>query len=394
MKNKDPIVNTLNAKILIADDERDLVEMLAFSLGRRGYEIARAYDGLEAWEKVKEETFDLLILDLMMPRLDGWEICRFIRKSDDPQIRETPILILSARAMAEDRVRGLELGAEDYITKPFSLMELMLRIEKLLNRRQAYASLKSELTILQRQTREQEERVCKIVHDLKTPLVSMGASAKLLMKPGEKDEALEMIRSIYENCQRLSRRLEEILLFPAASFSEKKILMKEINLNLLADRLRESFQALAREKRIEMIFHPLPAFPPVDGDEQWLERALENLLGNALKYTPEGGRVEMGGSLNPEEENMEIWVRDNGRGIFAEEIQKIFHPFHRGRNALNEPGMGLGLSLVKEVADVHGGKILVESKLQKGSTFSMVLPVGKNGRRKGGEKVPENFTNN
>jgi two-component system alkaline phosphatase synthesis response regulator PhoP len=131
-------------RILITDDERDLVEMLALSLGRRGYEIARAYDGLEAWEKVKEEKFDLLILDLMMPGLDGWDVCRFIRKSDDPQIRETPILILSARAMAEDRVRGLEMGAEDYITKPFSLMELMLRIEKLLNRRQAYASLKSD----------------------------------------------------------------------------------------------------------------------------------------------------------------------------------------------------------------------------------------------------------
>lgn len=83
------------SRILITDDERDLVEMLAFSLGRRGYEIARAYDGLEAWERVKEEKFDLLILDLMMPGLDGWEVCRFIRKSDDPQIRSLPIPFLS-----------------------------------------------------------------------------------------------------------------------------------------------------------------------------------------------------------------------------------------------------------------------------------------------------------
>jgi len=382
------------SKILITDDERDLVEMLALSLGRRGYEIARAYDGLEAWDKVKEEKFDLLILDLMMPRLDGWEVCRFIRKSDDPQIRETPILILSARAMAEDRVKGLEMGAEEYVTKPFSLMELMLRIEKLLNQRRAFASLKSDLAHLQRQTREQEERVCKIVHDLKTPLVSMGASAKLLMKPREKDEALEMLRGIYENSHRLNRRLEEILLFSSSSFSERKILMKEINLPLLTDRLRESFLALAREKMIEMKFYPLPSFPPLWGDERWLERALENLLGNALKYTPEGGRVEVGGSVSPEEGMVEIWVRDNGRGIFPEEVQQIFHPFHRGRNALNEPGMGLGLSLVKEVVDLHGGKILVESKPQEGSTFSIVLPVGENGRRKGGERRAVNFTNN
>ena len=363
------------SKILITDDERDLVEMLAFSLGRRGYEIARAYDGLEAWERVKEERFDLLILDLMMPGLDGWEVCRFIRKSDDPQIRETPILILSARAMAEDRVRGLEIGAEDYITKPFSLMELMLRIDKLLNRRQAVTSLKSELAILQGQTREQEERVRKIIHDLKTPLVSMGASAKLLMRPRETEEAMEMLRGIYGNSQRLSRRLEEILLFSAASFSEKKILMKEINLPLLAERLRESFQALAREKMIEMQFHPFPAFPPLRGDERWLERALENLLGNALKYTPEGGRVEVGGSMEPGGEKLEIWVRDNGRGIFPEEVQRIFHPFHRGRNALTEPGMGLGLSLVKEVVDLHGGEVRVQSEEGKGSVFSLFFPL-------------------
>jgi signal transduction histidine kinase len=121
---------------------------------------------------------------------------------------------------------------------------------------------------------------------------------------------------------------------------------------------------------------------------------LENLLGNALKYTPEGGRVEVGGAMNPEEEKVEIWIRDNGRGIFPEEVQQIFHPFHRGRNALNEPGMGLGLSLVKEVVDLHGGKILVQSEPQKGSTFSIVLPVRENGGRKGGEMAAEKFTNN
>jgi len=358
------------SKILISDDERDLVEMLAFSLGRRGYEITRAYDGLEAWDRVKAKRFDLLILDLMMPGLDGLEVCRFIRKSDDPQIRETPVLTLSARAMAEDRVRGLEMGAEDYITKPFSLKELMLRIEKLLNQRQAFASLKSDLAQLQRQTREQEERVCKIVHDLKTPLVSMGASAKLLMKPREKDETLEMLRGIYENSHRMDQRLEEILL---SSSSKKKILMKEISLPLLVARLRESFQALAREKMIEMKFHPFPAFPALRGDERWLERALENLLGNALKYTPEGGRVEVGGSMIPEEEKMEIWVEDNGRGILPEEIQRIFHPFQRGSNAHDEPGMGLGLSLVKEVVDLHGGGSPGSQRTGKGKRFFPLL---------------------
>ena len=361
-------------KILIIDDERDLVEMLAFSLGRRGYEIARAYDGQEAWEKVSEEEFDLLILDLMMPEFNGWEVCRSIRKSDDPRVRETSILILSARAMAEDRVSCLEMGADDYLTKPFSLKELVLRIEKIMHQRQAFAGLRFELELLQQRIREQEERVCKILHDLKSPLVSMGASAKLLMKPKEKEEALEMLRGIYETSHRLTRRVEEILLFSASAFSEKKILMKQINFPLLAARLKESFQGLAQEKRIDMIFHPFSSFPAFYGEEKWLERALENLLSNALKYTPEGGSVELGGSICAEEDWLEIWVKDNGRGIFPEEIQQVFQPFHRGKNAVNEPGMGMGLTMVKEVVDIHGGEVRVHSEPGKGSVFSLLLP--------------------
>jgi signal transduction histidine kinase len=367
-----------SSKILIADDEIDLMEMLAFALGRRGYEIARAHDGLEAKDRVRAEKFDLLILDLMMPRMDGWEVCHFIRTSEDPQTRETPILILSARAQEADRVRGLEMGAEDYITKPFSIAELMLRVENILNRRQAVSSLKAELILLQNQTREQEERVCKIIHDLKTPLLSMGASAKLLMRPRDTEEAMEMLRGIYENSQRLSRRLEEILLFSARAFSEGKILMQEVNLSVLAGRLKTTFEALARQKKIEMKFHPLPASPPIRGDERWLERALENLLGNSLKYTPEGGRVEMGGCLSAQKEELEIWVRDNGRGIFPEEIHQIFKPFQRGRNTGDEPGMGLGLSLVKEVADLHGGAVRVHSEPGKGSLFTLILPCKEN----------------
>lgn len=200
------------------------------------------------------------------------------------------------------------------------------------------------------------------------------------MRAGEKDEALEMLRAIYETSHRLGRRLEEILLFSASSFSEKKILMKEINLPLMADRLKESFKPLAREKMIAMEFHPFPAFPLLRGDARWLERALENLIGNALKYTPEGGRVEVGGSMNTEEKKAEIWVQDTGRGIFPEEIQQVFHPFHRGSNAGSESGMGLGLSLVKKVVEMHGGEIAVQSELKKGSTFSIILPVEGNQR--------------
>ncbi len=123
---------TLPPRILIVDDEKDLVEMLAFSLGRRGYEPVRAFGGREAWDKMMSERFDLVVLDLMMPDLDGWELCRMIRSNEKKEIRETPILMLSARALPEDKIQGLELGADDYLSKPFSLSELIMRADKLL----------------------------------------------------------------------------------------------------------------------------------------------------------------------------------------------------------------------------------------------------------------------
>jgi DNA-binding response OmpR family regulator len=121
MINGDPLINPQAAKILIVEDESDLAQMLHFTLRKGGYETLAAYDGMEAWKRIQSEKPDLIILDLMLPELDGWEICRMVRREEKNEIREIGILILSARAQVEDRIHGLELGADDYLTKPFSL---------------------------------------------------------------------------------------------------------------------------------------------------------------------------------------------------------------------------------------------------------------------------------
>jgi 3',5'-nucleoside bisphosphate phosphatase len=122
-------------KIMIVDDEKDLVDLVAYNLKGKGYQTLRAYNGFEAWEKIQSERPEVMILDLMMPDLDGWELCRIIRRYDDEAIRGISILMLSARAMPEDRVHGLQIGADDYLTKPFSVDELILRVEKLIEKR-------------------------------------------------------------------------------------------------------------------------------------------------------------------------------------------------------------------------------------------------------------------
>lgn len=393
MINRDQSFERRVAKILIVEDERDLVEILTSTLHKRGYETFVAYDGTEAWKKTQSEKPDLLILDLMLPELDGWEICRMVRRDESQEIREIGILMLSARAQVEDRIRGLELGADDYLTKPFSLGELLVRVEKILKKRQAISGLFAEVNQLWRKMQEQEVGLRKVIHDLKTPLISMGASAKLMMRRNPQEESLDFLRSIYENSLRLTRWLEEILLFSDSPFKGMIGEMEEVEIQTLVRTSVDLLRAAGREKRIEIEFRSNSNLPTVFCNERWMQRALENLLSNALKYTPEEGKVEVAVSLSAEGESVEIIIKDNGIGIFPEDLPQIFEPFQRGRNAYGEKGIGLGLSLVKEVVDLHGGKILVESKPQKGSTFSIVLPVRKNVRRKGGEKAAENFTN-
>jgi signal transduction histidine kinase len=394
MINGDPLINPQAAKILIVEDESDLAQMLHFTLRKGGYETLAAYDGMEAWKRIQSEKPDLIILDLMLPELDGWEICRMVRREEKNEIREIGILILSARAQVEDRIHGLELGADDYLTKPFSLKELMIRVEKILKRRQAIRGLYEEMDQLRCQMQEQEVGLRQVIHDLKTPLISMGASAKLMMRRNHEEENLDFLKSIYENSLRLTRWLEEILAFSDSPFKGMMSEMEEVEIQVLVKRTVDLLRHAGKEKKIEIEFRSASNLPSVLCNERWMQRAVENLLSNALKYTPEEGRVEVGVSLSTEGESIEIAVQDNGIGIFVEDIPKIFEPFQRGLNASGEKGIGLGLSLVKEVVDLHAGQILVQSEPQKGSTFSIILPVRKSVREKGGGRTAENFTNN
>jgi signal transduction histidine kinase/predicted metal-dependent phosphoesterase TrpH len=381
------------AKILIADDEKDLVEMLAYNFRKRGYQIVTAYDGFEAWEKIESEKPDLMILDLMMPGLDGWELCRLIRQNGREEIKNIGILMLTARAMAEDRIYGLEIGADDYLTKPFSIAELILRVEKIIQKREIISELHAQMAHQWGEIEKREESLRKVVHDLKTPLISMGTSAKLLLRKEQAEKKSKFLGSIYENSLKLTRWVDDALksfnLFP----QEWKDQMREVEIESMVKGGIDLLRDTGEKKEIEVIFRSLPPIPSLQCNEHLLQRALNNILSNALKYTPRGGRVEV--SVIPYIRKggyggvIEISVKDTGIGINQEDIEKIFNPFYRGKNAKEEDGVGLGLSFVKEVVELHGGRILVQSELNEGSTFSILLPIGNSPQEEGIEKQRE-----
>jgi two-component system sensor histidine kinase/response regulator len=376
-------------RILIVDDERDLVEMLSFHLKKRGYETRLAYNGIEAWEELNSSHYDLLILDLMMPELDGWELCRLIRRNENPELRGIPILILSARALPEDRIQGLELGADDYLTKPFSLAELAIRIERIQQQKKTVGELYREIDRLRMQMQEQEANLREIIHDLKNPLLSIGASAKVLIHKNPEEEKISFLRNIYQNSLSMTRWLEEILAFSDFSLKNLEKDKEWLVVNSLVKTATELLSPIGQGKKIAVDFNTKDLLPTILGNKRWLQRAIENLITNAFKYTPDGGKIEIKTGLveMDGERYIEISVKDNGVGIPAEDISKIFEPFYRGRNSKNEKGIGLGLSLVKQVVDLHGGKIEVRSELGKGSLFSILIPVNAEPSGIGGEKM-------
>ncbi len=362
-------------KILIADDERDLVEMLTYNLEKRGYEIHKAYDGFDAWKKIEADKPDLLILDLMMPNLDGWELCRLIRQNTQKEIRELSIIMLTAKAMPEDRVYGLQIGADDYLTKPFSIHELLLRVGNLIEKKKSVFQLKEEMESLQSLIHKKEMELTQLVHDLKNPLLSIGASAKRMLRRNQNEEEQKILRMIYDNSLRLTRWVDDTL-----SFIKIEDEFKEVDIRPLIQQVIDLQKEGTIEKKIEIEFEAPSSMPLIRCHEQLIFRAIENLLNNALKYTPKGGKVHVILTSHGKAENdgkIEISVKDTGIGISKEDVEKIHEPFYRGNNAPKKIGTGLGLTFVKQVVDLHGGRISIQSELKKGSTFSIIIPVGR-----------------
>jgi hypothetical protein len=374
----DEMKSIMRPNVLIVDDEKDLVDMLAYNLERKGYGAMKAFDGYEAWNKIESEMPDLIILDLMMPNLDGWELCRLIRRSQNKAVKEMGILMLTARAMPKDRVYGLEIGADDYLTKPFSVNELILRAEKLMEKRKTISRLTEEIESIHSSMETKESNLRRIAHDLKSPLISIGASARRLLRKGEEEGALGALKTIYDSSLNLTQWIDDTLFLHDLSESKWQEQMKEVDFKPLLRQTIDLLKETAAEKNIEVEFKAPLSTAEISCHESLMSRALVNLLSNALKYTPNGKKVEVTLTtyLNKKRETgvVEISIKDDGIGICEEDLEKIFEPYYRGKNISTEEGKGIGLSFAKEVIDLHGGKILVQSELNKGSTFSILLP--------------------
>ena len=383
-------------QILIVDDEHDCAELLRYHLQRENYEAVIVRNGKEAIDAVQSQAPDAILLDIMMPELNGWEVCRILRESTKG--KSLPIIMLTALSEEEERVKGLSLGADDYLSKPYSVKELLLKLRKHIDRQE---------TIKQLKVREQEQDTTLryIVHELKGSLHVIGGFSSHALRKDDSNKYLKTINTAAFQAERVLNEapiisllatrgenlsIKQVDIGPLTSEADdcfhdaviKKVAYQQVSAVSLISDIAEATRVLIGGKPVSVEVTTPFMDVMISTDNVKLRQILTNLVSNAVKFTEQGTiaiTLSLIGSW------MEIAVSDTGIGIKEEDLHKLFIAYGRIEDAKTKryEGMGLGLTISRNLAALLGGTISVTSIYGKGTTFVMSLPM-QNMERLGG----------
>lgn len=355
-------------RLLIVDDVPDNLFLVSTILEEEGYEIITSSNGREALKEIEAQPPDLILLDVMMPVMDGYEVTRRVRAMKD--LPFIPILLITAYDRA-NAVKGLDLGADEFIRKPIEADELLARVRSLLR-------LKHSIAERDRIDRQRQDFVSRLTHDLRTPLVAADRMLGLLQDgvlgeiSPQISEALTIMGRSNRNLLEMVNKLLDVYRYESGS---KTINLQPLNLKELLEQVVQELNPIAISKNLELttdLSLVTDDCAQIKGDRLELLRVFNNLIGNALKFT-EAGCIQV--SLKSDISEVVIVIADTGAGIPLEEQPFLFHRFRQGNH--QKQGSGLGLYLSHYIINAHSGKILVQSpnldSLQ-GSTFFVHLP--------------------
>jgi two-component system, sensor histidine kinase and response regulator len=362
------------SRILAVDDVPDNLFLIEGILEEENYDIQCVASGAEALKAIDQHPPDLILLDIMMPDMDGYEVTRRIRQN--PKLPYIPILLITAHDQSS-LVEGLDAGADDFVRKPVDPDELLARARSLL--RLKHSIDEREAAILQR-----EDFVSRLTHDLRTPLVAADRMLQLFIQEafcpisGDMKEAIAAMVRNNQNLLQMVNTLLEVYRFEAG---QKKLALSPFKLPDLAHEVVNELQPLAQEKALTL---QLDCHPLVDsaehregmlvGDRLEIRRLLTNLLGNAIKFT-DTGNIHV--RLRPESLRSSPWlaieVQDTGAGIPIDDQMWVFDRYRHGKD--RRAGSGLGLYLARYIVEAHQGMIELQSQLGQGSLFTVRLPL-------------------
>ena len=378
-------------KILVVDDEKEIRDFLFRALSQiAGFRVELAENGEEALKKIEKEFFDLVLTDLKMPDMDGLQLVAEIAKSK-PEILT---VLMTGHGSIDSALEAMKRGASDYLTKPLNLEEMFVRLQKVLEEKQRFVKLRDFAAQLEKANQDlkridemKSEFVSIASHELRTPLASIKNAVQLILqgKTGEINENQKKFLSMADrNISRLTNILNSLLDLSRIESGKIDMKIEELDPRALIEFILSSLKPQADGKSAQLKIEIGKKLPSVYGDREKVEQILTNLVGNAIKFTPEGGEISVSAQPSPRGGNkLAISVRDSGIGISEDQQEKIFEKFHQVEGSLHRSvsGTGLGLAITKGLVEAHHGEIWVESEIGKGSTFTFTLPISEGERR-------------
>lgn len=371
-------INPSEYKILIVDDVMSNVLLLKVLLTNEKFAIATASNGRQALEQVEKENPDLVLLDVMMPDMSGFEVAQHLKSN--PNTADIPIIFLTALNSTADIVKGFQVGANDFISKPFNKEELIIRVTHQISLVAAKRLILSKTKELQRTIAGRDKLYSVIAHDLRSPMgsIKMVLNMLILNLPSEKigAEMYELLTMANQTTEDVFSLLDNLLKWTKSQIGKLNVVYQDVDLVEVTDGVIEIFSMVASLKKIR-IHEMKPEKMMVNADIDMLKTVVRNLLSNAIKFSKENSEVLV--KMEEVDGMAVVSVQDYGCGISEEGQKKLLHTDTHfstfGTN--NEEGSGLGLLLCKDFVVKNGGKLWFTSKEGEGSIFSFSIPVKK-----------------
>jgi len=377
--------NTETARILIIEDEPEVRESYKDMFALFGYEVEAVSNGREGLSLINKHDYDVVVTDLNMPEMDGLEVLRYIKKRK-PFVE---VIVITGFATLENAIQAMKVGAYDYFTKPVDIDHVHIVLSKCIQQIKAKKE-NEELRNLNEQLKSLNELKDKFItitnHELRTPITVLKGYIELLdffLRDVNNSDVSDALDVATETMAELISIVEQMHDMSSFDYGKTVFSYSEIDIQQLLVMIYKEMKIFFDQRRLS--FDIIMQGPPVvvSGDYKRVKRSLRELIQNALKFTPENGRVEIHYSVNESNNKCFIRVMDSGIGIPRAKQQLVFEPFYEIQDVMNHMtsktafmggGIGLGLTLAKEVIESHQGALLLESEENKGSTFIVVLP--------------------
>ena len=359
-------------KVLIVDDVPTNVMLVQAILKKEGYTLLTCDSGTKALRIANEKHPNLILLDIMMPEMDGYEVLQHLKSN--PETTDIPVIIMSALSDMQSIVKGYQLGATEYVTKPFQREELVKRVTFTVLITRISRSIKRIKAELENTIESRDTLYSVIAHDLRSPLGSlkMMNNAILMMVDKERvgDEVYEMIQMMNKTSEEIFLLLDNLLKWAKNRLNKQHVYKQQTDINSIIDSTAEMYIPMAAQKGVKIILENLDKELVGLVDIDMLKTIIRNLISNAMKFSFEGGTITL--SSRSEGDFVTVSVKDTGKGIKKEDQDKLLKQdsHFTTYGTKNEKGSGLGLMLCKDFVELHGGKLWFESEGEgKGTTF-------------------------